>query len=73
MPHSPDRPVWWKVIVGSLLLFIEIDNHVHPAPNLIKAETPGEQAGMYMAMAGLIALGCWLLYSGTKPMWRKTR
>jgi hypothetical protein len=71
MPQN-QKPVWWKVIVGSLLIFVEINNHINPAPNLLKANGPSEQVGMNVVMLALIALGCWLVYSGAKPLWRKT-
>jgi hypothetical protein len=71
MPQN-QKPVWWKVIVGLLLIFVEINNHINPAPNLLKANSPSEQVGMNVVMLALIALGCWLVYSGSKPLWRKT-
>jgi len=54
-----------------MLIFIEIKNHIDPAPNLLKANNPGEQAAMNGTMVALIVLGCWLVYSGVKPLWRK--
>lgn len=72
MPTQPQQPVWWKVIVGALLILVEVKNHAFPSANLLKANNEGEQLGMYIAMAVLIGLGCWLVYSGIKPIWRKT-
>lgn len=71
MPTQPQQPVWWKVIVGALLILVEVKNHAFPSANLLKANNEGEQLGMYIAMVVLIGLGCWLVYSGIKPMWRK--
>jgi hypothetical protein len=45
IPLKPQK-VWWRVIVGSLLLFTTIENVVNPAPNLLKACSPNEQLGM---------------------------
>ena len=27
-------------------MFVEINNRIHPAPNLLKADNPGQQVGM---------------------------
>lgn len=71
MLHQSQKPVWWKVISGLVLIFIEIKNHIHAAPNLLKADNLGQQVGMNAAAVALIAVGCWLVYSGAKPVWRK--
>ena len=73
MPIQPEKPVWWKIILGVVLLLIEFKNHVFPSAGLLKASNAGEQVGMYIAMIAIIALGCWLVYSGIKPSLRKTR
>ena len=54
MPTQPQEPVWWKVIVGALLILVEVKNHAFPSANLLKANNEGEQLGMYTAMALLI-------------------
>jgi hypothetical protein len=71
MLTQPPKPIWWRVIVGLLLIFIEIKSRIDPAPNLLKASNSGEQAAMNGTMVALIILGCWLVYSGVKPLWRK--
>ena len=58
--------------MGMLLIFVEVRNHVHPSANLLKANNQAEQTGMYVTMVALVLLGCWLVYSGVKPVWRKT-
>lgn len=73
MPAQTQKPVWWKVILGLLLILVEINSRIHPAPNLLKASNPGEQVGMNATMLAIIAVGCWLVYSGVKPLWRKTQ
>ena len=55
-----------------LLIFVEVRNHVHPSAKLLKATNQAEQTGMYVTMVALVLLGCWLVYSGVKPVWRKT-
>jgi len=62
---QPQKPVWWKTIMGTLLIFIEVKNHVHLAANLLKANNRGEQLGMNIPMVALIAIGCWLY--GNRP------
>jgi uncharacterized membrane protein YecN with MAPEG domain len=73
MFSQTQKPVWWKVMVGLLLIFVEIDSRIHPAPNLLKADNPGEQIGMDATMVAIVAVGCWLVYSGARPLWRKTQ
>ena len=73
MQPQAEKPIWWRIVVGSLLVIIEVKNHIAPAPNLLKASNEGEQVGMYVGMVAIIVLGCWLIYSGTKPVWRKAR
>jgi len=71
MVNESQKPVWWKVILGLVLIFVEIHSHFYPAPNLLKADNPAQQTGMNIAMVLIIAAGCWLVYSGAKPVWRK--
>jgi hypothetical protein len=73
MPPKRQEPVWWKVIAGLLLIFVKVKNHIDPAANVFRANSEGEQIGMNTAMVVLIAIGCWLVYSGIKPMWRGTK
>ena len=60
MPIQPEKPVWWKIIIGVVLILIEVKNHLFPSADLLKANNAGEQVGMYIAMVAIIALGCWL-------------
>ena len=55
---------WGRVYLGALLIFIEIKNHFHPAPNLLKPSNQGEAAGMIVAAIALALLGAWLVVSG---------
>jgi hypothetical protein len=50
MPSQAQKPIWWKIIVGMLLIFVEVRNHVHPSANLLKANNQAEQTGMYVTM-----------------------
>jgi hypothetical protein len=73
MQPQTEKPIWWRIVVGSLLVIIEVKNHIAPAPNLLIASNVGQQAAMYGVMVAIIVLGCWLIYSGAKPVWRKAR
>ena len=55
---------WGRVYLGSLLIFVEIKNHWHPAPNLLKPSNEAQAAGMTAAAIGLVFLGACLLVSG---------
>ena len=72
MPHQSQKPVWWKVILGLVLVYVEIHSHVSPAPNFLRATNQAQQTGMDIMMVAIIVVGCWLVYSGAKPLWRKT-
>jgi hypothetical protein len=69
--RKADKPVIWKILVGALLVYINLENMIAPAPNLLKPSNSDERTGMYLAYFGMIGLGCWLLYSGLKPLWKK--
>jgi hypothetical protein len=45
MPDQLAKPVWWRTILGFLLIFIEVHSRIHPAPNLLKAIIPANKAG----------------------------
>ena len=63
---NADKPVFWKILVGMVMVLINLQNMIAPSPNLLKAETAAEQTVMHVAYFGMIGLGCWLLYSGLK-------
>ena len=73
MPDQLRRPIWWRVILGLVLVFGEVHGHVIPARNLLKASNDAQQFGMNIAAVVIILVGCWLVYSGGKPLWRKTQ
>lgn len=41
MQPQAEKPIWWRVIVGSLLVIIQLKNYTAPAPNLLKASNEG--------------------------------
>ena len=68
MPTQSQKAVWWKIIVGMSLIIIEIKNQLFPSANLLKANDVPKQLGMYVAMVAIVGVGCWLVYSGIKPI-----
>ena len=55
---------WGRVYLGALLIFVEIKNHWHPAPNLLKPSNETQAVGMNAAAIALAFLGVWLIVSG---------
>ena len=55
---------WGRVLVGSLLIFIEAKNHFHPATNLLRPSNETEAATMNATAIVLAFLGVWLVVSG---------
>jgi hypothetical protein len=65
--RDQNKPRHWRIVVGLLLIAVEAKNHIGPDPNLLTADDPSQQLGMHVAAVLLVALGCWLIYSGFKP------
>jgi hypothetical protein len=55
---------WGRVYLGALLIFVEIKNHWHPAPNLLTPSNEAQAVGMTTAAIALVFLGTWLVVSG---------
>ena len=64
-PGKTQKPTWWKVILGGLLVLAEIGSIFGRAQPL--TGTPNEVAGM-MEKVALIFVGAWLINVGTKPL-----
>jgi hypothetical protein len=71
IPLKPQKPIWWRLIAGSLLLYVEINNHLNPAPNLLKASNSDQQLGMNAMAVILVITAIWLIVTGTRPVWRR--
>jgi hypothetical protein len=71
IPLKPQKPIWWRVILGSFLIFTTINNRVNPAPNLLKARNATQQTAMNVTAVVIAAVAIWLLISGIRPVWRK--
>jgi hypothetical protein len=64
---KPPKPVWWKVILGLILVFNSIyavTNRKAPPPNANRDQVQGMEA----AQAMMVFVGGWLVWSGTKPL-----
>ena len=55
---------WGRVLLGSLLIFVEAKNHFHPAANLLQPSNEAQAAGMNATAIVLGLLGAWLVASG---------
>jgi hypothetical protein len=62
------KPTWWKVILGGLLVLAEIGSIFGRAQSL--TGNPNEVAGMIEKVA-LILVGAWLIHAGMKPLQAK--
>lgn len=60
------KPIWWKVVVGGLLVFVEISNIFGRAQPLTGNRDQIE--GMKAMEVVLLFVGAWLIYAGTKPL-----
>jgi hypothetical protein len=57
---------WGRILAGSWLIFSEIKNYYHPAPNLLKASNQGEAVGMGIMFVVLVLIGGWLVITGIR-------
>lgn len=62
---------WGRVFLGVLMIYIEAENHIHPAPNLLKPSNEGEALGMKITAVVLVLLAGWLAVSGIVPRFKR--
>ena len=55
---------WGRVLLGSLLIFIEAKNYFHPATNLLTPSNETQATAMNATAIVLAFLGAWLVVSG---------
>lgn len=74
LPYQSQKPVWWKITVGVLLIYTEVSQFFPGdlASSLLRAPHSFLPIEINALMVILIAVGCWLVYSGIKPAPRKT-
>jgi len=66
-PLGPPKPVWWKVVVGSVLILAELGNMAA----LLQYPPVGnrdEILGMEAMGVIILLVGVWLIYSGVTPL-----
>jgi len=51
---------WGRVLLGSLLIFVEVKNHFYPATNLLRPSNETEAAAMNATAIVLALVGAWL-------------
>jgi len=59
-------PVWWKVIIGTLLVYTEAKHLFFPGTRALQPSNPSQAAGMLVAEYALVLLGAWLIFSGIR-------
>ncbi len=63
---------WWKVILGSLILFAKIAQFLTIGPmEMTPGATPGYITGAILGDLLMLALAIWLIWSGMKPAQQK--
>jgi hypothetical protein len=71
MPAAGPSYTWWKIILGSFLIFINVKLLLFPQTRTFQADNSAQSVGMFIATAAMILLGGWLLISGVQAGRRK--
>jgi putative Mn2+ efflux pump MntP len=53
-----------RIAVGLILILIEVKSCVLPSDQLFTADNADQQLGMNIVSVIIVAVGCWLIYSG---------
>ena len=59
-------PVWWKIIAGAVLVYIEAKQLLYPATRALQPSNGTQAASMLFVECALMLLGLWLLFSGIR-------
>ena len=62
---------WWKIVLGSVLLYINVKLLLFPQSRALQASNAAQATGMFIVNGSLILLGGWLLISGVRAGRRK--
>ncbi|MFC5860800.1 hypothetical protein ACFPT7_00680 [Acidicapsa dinghuensis] len=65
--RSAMGPIWWRLIVGVLLILDVVRVQFFPDPNVpeyLKPDNATQRMGMEVSYVLIAALGVWLVYSG---------
>ena len=71
IPITLVRIKWGRIFLGSLLVYNEIKNFLHPAANLLRPSNSTQAQAMKATEIGFAVLGVYLIVSGVIPQFRK--
>jgi hypothetical protein len=57
-------PVWWKIVLGALLVYIETKQLLYPGTRSLQPSNHTQAASMLFVECALMLLGAWLIFSG---------
>jgi len=63
---NTEGPVWWKIIAGFLLVFVEAKQLLFPGTRALQPGNGTQAASMLFVECALMLLGLWLIFSGLR-------
>jgi hypothetical protein len=66
MIHKEQGVVWWKVILGGVLAFVQIKQLLFPLSRALQPANAVQAASMKVTELLIFVGALWLLYSGLK-------
>ena len=58
--------VWWKIIIGAVLIYIESKELLSPGTRALQPDNPTQATSMLIVEWALLLLGVWLAFFGIK-------
>jgi drug/metabolite transporter (DMT)-like permease len=65
------KVVWWRVVLGVMLIAMQALSHVAPSPDRFLPANAAQASGAVIANVFVIVLGLWLIASGIRPKARQ--
>src|ERR1700733_5464334 len=62
---------WGRVLLGTWLIFGQLQQRLHPAPNLLKPSNETQATAMNAVGVGFLFLGAWLIFLGIRAGYRQ--
>jgi hypothetical protein len=59
-------PVWWKIIIGFLLVSVEAKQLLSPGTRALQPSNGTQAVSMLFVECALMLLGLWLIFSGIR-------
>ena len=59
-------PVWWKLVLGFLLVSVETKQILFPGTRALQPSNGTQAASMLFVECSLMLLGLWLIFSGIR-------